>query len=259
MSILAKTTKGKVKIYLFLVAILHMKYGLLWLRSNGRIILRFAIIGILLLTIIHVCISLSLVGHHSGIFDVLHIATILILVIMFISILMKGLVPVVITCLGIVLIYGSIVIPSAIDNSLGPFYYKASTGYMTFDTINYGTHGFFLLGVSMIILGKIVAHKPHILYTRNRPISAEQPWTKYPNWNENLQLANTKTDSLIRLSSLLNDTEKYLLWRYEFILVFIYGTVYRVPIYSYVPTSSTVMRESKSFRIIGAPKYGYFI
>lgn len=236
-----------------------MKYGLLWLRSNERILLRFSIISILLLTMIHVCLSLSLVDPHSGLFDVLHIATILILVIMFIPILMKGLVPVAITCLGIVLLYGSIVIPSAIDNSLGPLYYKASTGYLAFDTINFGTHGFFLLGVSMIILGMILAYKPHILYTQNRPISAEQLWTKYPNWNENLQLANTKTDSLIGLSSLLNDTEKYLLWRYEFILVFIYGTVYRVPIYSYVPTSSTVMRESKSFRIIGAPKYGHLI
>jgi len=178
---------------------------------------------------------------------------------MFVSILIKGLVPIAISCLGIVLLYGSIVIPSAIDDSLGPFYYKASTGYLTFDTINYGTHGFFLLGVAMIILGMIVAYKPHILYTRNRPISEISFGTKYPNWNENLQLVNTKTDSLIGLSSLLNDTERYLLWRYEFILVLIYGTVYRVPIYSHVPISSTVMRESKSLRIIGAPKYGYIM
>jgi hypothetical protein len=187
------------------VAILNMKYGLVWLSSNEMILLRSAIIGILLLTVIHICLSQSLVDPHSGFFDFLHIATILILVIMFISISIKGLVPVAISCLGIVLVYGSIVIP-AIDNSLGPFYYKASTGYLTFETINYGTHGFFLLGVSMIFLGMIVAYKPHILYTRNRPISTEQRWTKYP-----------------------------------------------------VPTSSTVMRESKSLRIIGAPKYGYFI
>jgi len=235
-----------------------MNYGLLWLRSNEQILLRSAIIGLMLLTMIHVCISLSLVDPHSRFFDFLHITTILILVIMFISISIKGLVPVAISCLGIVLLYGSIVIP-AIDNSLGPFYYKASTGYLTFETINYGTHAFFLLGASMIILGMIVAYKPNILYTRNRPIPTEQLWTKYPNWDENLQLANSSTDTFIGLSNLLNDSERYLLWRYEFILVFIYGTVYRVSIYSHVPTSSTVMRESKSLRIIGAPKYGHFI
>ena len=236
-----------------------MKCGLSWLRRNDKILLRFAIIGMLLLTTIHACLSLSLVDFESGFFALLHITTILILIIMFISILIKGLVPTAISCLGIVLLYGSIVIPSEIDNLLGPFYYKASTGYLTYETINYGTHGFFLLGVAMIILGMIVAYKPHILYTRNRPISAEPLWTKYPDWNENLQLVNTRTDSIIKLSSLLNDTERCLLWRYEFILVFIYGAVYRVPIYSHVPISSTVMRESKSLRIIGASKYGYFM
>jgi prepilin signal peptidase PulO-like enzyme (type II secretory pathway) len=95
-------------------------------RSNEKILAKYAILGVLLLTTIHVCLSLSLVDPHSGFFDFLHITTILILVIMFISILTKGLVPVAISCLGIVLLYGSIVIP-AIDNSLGPSYYKAST------------------------------------------------------------------------------------------------------------------------------------
>ena len=82
-----------------------MKFESLWLASNEKILLRFAIIGILLLTMIHVCLSLSLVDPHSGYFDLLHIATVLILAIMLISILMKGLVPVAITCLGIVLLY----------------------------------------------------------------------------------------------------------------------------------------------------------
>lgn len=236
-----------------------MKYVLLWLRSHDRTLQGFAIMGMLLLTVIHIYLSLSLVDPHSLFFDFLHITTILVLVIIFISILLKGLVPVAISCLGIVLLYGSIVTPSVIGNSLGPYYYKASTGYLNLDTINRGTHGFFLLGVAMVILGMIVAYKPQILYTRNRPIPTEQLWTKYPDWNESLQLANTKTDSLIGLPSLLNDTERYLLWRYEFVLVLIYGTIYRVPVYSYVPSSSKVMRESKSHRVIGASKYGYFI
>ena len=122
-----------------------MKYGLSWLRSNDRILLKSTIIGILLLTMIHVYLSLSLLDPYSGFFDFLQITTILILVVMFISILLKGLVPVAISCLGLVLLYGSIAIPSAIENSLGPFYYKASTGYLSLEAINRGTHGFFLL------------------------------------------------------------------------------------------------------------------
>ena len=133
------------------------------------IVLRSAIIGILLLTMMHVCISLSFVDPHSGFFDFLHLTTIFILIIMFISISIKGLVPITISCLGIVLLYGSVVIP-AID-SLGQFYYKASAGYLTFEIINYGTHGFFLLGVCMFFLGMIVAYKHH---TRIRTISTKQ-------------------------------------------------------------------------------------
>jgi hypothetical protein len=236
-----------------------MTYGLLWLISNDRTFLRFAILGILLLTIIHVYLSLSLFDIHPGIFEFLHVITILILIVIFISILLKGIVPVAISCLGIVLIYGSIVIPSVFSNSLGPLYYKASIGYLNFDAINRSTHGFFLLGVAMVILGMIVAYKPNILYTRNRPMSADQLWATYPQWNEKLQLASTKTESLIGLPSMMSDTEKYLLWRYEFILVLIYGTVYQVPIYSYVPESSIIVRESRSHKIIGASKYGYLI
>jgi len=241
------------------MAIQYMTYGLLWLRSNDRSFLRFAIIGILLLTIIHVYLSISSYDVHTGIFEFLHIITILILIVMFISILLKGIVPVAISCLGIVLIYGSIMIPFVFSSSLGPFYYKASICYLNFEAINRSTHGFFLLGVAMVILGMVVAYKPYILYTRNRPISTDQLWAKYPKWNEKLQLAGTKTESLIGLPSLLSDTEKYLLWRYEFILVLIYGTVYQVPIYSYVPESSIILREPKSHKIIGASKYGYYI
>jgi hypothetical protein len=148
--------------------------------------------------------------------------------------------------------------PSVATGSLGPFYYKASIGNLNFEAINHGSHGFFLLGMAMVVFSMIVAYKPHVLYTRNRPESAEKLWGKYPKWDEKLQFAGKTTESLIRLPNLLSDTEKYLLWRYEFILAVIYDTVYQVPINSYVPESSKVMRESKSNKIIGSSKYGYF-
>jgi hypothetical protein len=151
------------------------------------------------------------------------------------------------------------VIPSVASDSLGPFYYKASTGNVSFESINRGSHGFFLLGLAMVVFSIIVAYKPQVLYTRNRPVSAEDLWAKYPKWDEKLQFAGTTTESLIRLPNLLSDTEKYLIWRYEFILVIIYGTVYQVQIDSYIPESSKVLRESKSHKIIGLSKYGYFI
>jgi hypothetical protein len=236
-----------------------MSYGLLWLRSNDKFFLKSAIVSILLLTVIHIYISISIIDFNSKIFEFLHIITILLLILVFLSILFKGIVPIAISCLGIVLIYGSTVIPSIATDSLGPFYYKASIGDLNFEAINRGSHGFFLLGLAMVIFSLIIAYKPHILYTRNRPEPAEKLWAKYPKWDENLQFAGATTESLIGLPNLLSDTERYLLWRYEFILVIIHNRVYQVPINSYVPESSKILRESKSQKIIGLSRYGYFI
>ena len=150
-------------------------------------------------------------------------------------------------------------LPSIATDSLGPFYYKASNGNLNIDSINRGSHGYFLLGISMVVFSIIIAYKPRILYAQNRPESAQDLWAKYPKWDEKLQFAGTTTESLISLSNLLSDTEKYLLWRYEFILVNIYGTVYQVPINSYIPETSQILRESKSHKIIGLSKYGYIM
>jgi hypothetical protein len=236
-----------------------MSYGLLWIRSNDKFFLKSAIGSILLLTVIHIYISISTIDFDSKIFEFLHIITILMLILVFLSILFKGIVPIAISCLGIVLLYGSLVLPSIATGSLGPFYYKASIGDLNFDAINRGSHGFFLLGVAMVVFSIIIAYRPHILYTRNRPESAEKLWAKYPKWDENLQFAGTTTESLIRLPNLLSDTERYLLWRYEFILVIIFNRVYQVPINSYVPESSKILREPKSHKIIGFSRHGYFI
>jgi hypothetical protein len=235
-----------------------MTFDLLWLRSHDKFLLKLTVVGILLLSIIHIYLSISVIDFNSKIFGFLHLITILILILVFLSILIKGIVPIAISCLGIVLLYGSIVIPSVATDSLGPFYYKASTGNLNIESINRGSHGFFLLGIAMVAFGIIIAYKPHILYTRNRPVSAQDIWAKYPKWDERLQYSGTM-ESLIRVPNLLSDTEKYLVWRYEFILVIIYGTVYQVHTDSFVPESSKVLRESKSHKIIGLSKYGYFI
>ena len=235
-----------------------MMYGLSWFRCHDKP-LKLTIFGMLLLTIIHIYLSISFVEYNSNIFVFLHIVTILVLIIMFLSIVFKGIVPVAISCLGLVLLYGSIAMSSVATDSMGPFYYKASMGNMNFDSISRGSHGFFLLGISMVVFSIIIAYKPTILYIRNRPVPAEDLWAEYPKWDEKLQFAGTRTESLIRIPPLLSDTEKYLLWRYEFILVEIHGTVYQVPIYSFIPESSIILREPKSHKIMGYSKFGYYM
>lgn len=238
---------------------MDMTYGISWLRIDDKFYLKFIVASLLLLSFMHIYVSIAIIDTNSKTFEFLHIITILVLIIVFLSIMSKGIVPIAISCLGLVLLYGSTVIPSVVSDSQGAFYYKASIGNLNFEAINHGSHGFFLLGVAMVVFGTIIGYKPSILYTKNRPISAENIWDKYPKWNEKLELASTKTESLIGLPYLMTDPEKYLLWRYEFILVSIYDTVYQVPIYSHVPVSSKILRESESGKIIGLSKYGYFI
>ena len=212
-------------------------------KYKDKFFLKCTITCIALLIGIHIYLSMTLIDSSSKMFGLLHIVIILILMVMFLAILQKGIVPVAISCLGLVLLYGSILIPAAASNSLGPFYYKAAIGNLHYETLVRAAHGFFLLGLA----------------TRNRPQSAEHLWANYPKWEENRQLASMKTEALIDLPNLLNDKEKYLLWRYEFILVIIYGTTYKVPIYSFVPESSSILREPKSHKIVGMSKYGYFV
>jgi hypothetical protein len=241
---------------------MYMTYGISWFRIfriDDKSFLKFTVASLLLLSFIHIYISITIIDVNSTTFDFFHIITILILIIVFLSIMSKGIVPMAISCLGLVLLYGSTVIPSVEFDSQGTFYYKASIGNLNLEAINHGSHGFFLLGIAMVVFGIIIGYKPSILYTKNRPISAQNIWDNYPKWNEKLNLASTKTESLIGLPYLMTDTEKYLLWRYEFILVSIHDTVYQVPIYSYVPISSKILRESQSGKIIGLSKYGYFI
>jgi hypothetical protein len=235
-----------------------MIYGKTLLGINSKFFLKSTIASLLLLSFIHIYVSITTIDFNSQIFEFLHIITILVLIIIFLSFLLKGIVPLAISCVGIVLLYGSIAIPYIESNSQGAFYYKASIGNLSFEAINHGSHGYFLLGIAMVVFSMIIAYKPSILYTKNRPLSAENIWDKYPKWNEKLQLESTRAEPLIGLPLLMNDTEKYLLWRYESILVLIYGTIYQVPIYSYVPVNSKILRESETGKIIGVSKYGYF-
>ena len=227
------------------------------IRDRDKFFLKTTLVSILLLTILHVYLSITLFDSNSSILAFLNTVTIVILIVIFLSIMLKGIVPVAISSLGLVLLYGSMLIPTAVTDLEGS-YHKAASGNLHYESIIRISHGFFLLGVAMVVFALIVAYKPSALYTQNRPVSYEHLWSKYPKWEEKLELAGTNAESIIRLTYLLRDREKYLVWRYEFILVMIYGTIYRAPIYSFVPESSIILREPKSDKIIGMQKYGYF-
>jgi hypothetical protein len=75
-----------------------------------------------------------------------------------------------------------------------------------------------------------------------------------------VQLAGGYAEPSVPLRSLMSEQEKYLLWRYEYVLTNIYNTSYLVKPDGFVPKNSTILRDKESGRMIGVSRYsGYFL
>lgn len=218
-----------------------------------------SILSLTVLIIIHVLVSAVHVDVESPIFGMLSIVSFALVALLSLIVITRGIVPIVINFLGIVLIYGSIVVPTFERSMLGAVYYKAAIGNITESSLYTGSHGLLLLGIFMLVMSIIIGYKPSILYTRNRPQPMEKFWSRYPIWKKELQWIGIRNGSLIRLTSLMNEKEKYLLWRYEYVLTSINETLFLVPVNSFIPSNSLIMRENSSGKVIGVDKYmGFF-
>ncbi|HEX6282172.1 MAG TPA: hypothetical protein VFZ67_08085 [Nitrososphaera sp.] len=180
------------------------------------------------------------------------------------SVVWKGIVPIVICVLGIVLIHNSVILPYYSQPQPG----EASFGEVKFrwtlytpTAVSMGAGMNFFLGVSMVVFSIIIAYRPSLLFTRNRPDSVDSEWLKYPLWQDNTLLADGRTEYSIPIKRLMTDEDRYVLWRYEYILASIYGTPHLVRPEGYVPKYSTsIYRDQESGRIIGKARYnGFFV
>jgi hypothetical protein len=218
-----------------------------------------SILSLIALVIIHVLVSIIHLESGTSIFMLLSIVSSILAALLSLIVITKGIVPIVINFLGIVLIYGSIVVPVIEQATLGAIYYKAAMGNVTETSLYSGSHGLLFLGIFMLTMSVIIAYKPSILYTRNRPQPMEKVWSKYPIWKKDLEWIGIRNGSLIRLTLLMNEKEKYLLWRYEYVLTSINETLFLVPVNAYVPSNSLIMRDKTSGKIIGVDRYmGFF-
>jgi hypothetical protein len=180
------------------------------------------------------------------------------------SVVWKGIVPMVICILGIVLIHNSLILPYYSQPQPG----EASFGEVKFrwtlytpTAVSVGASMNFFLGVSMVIFSMIIAYRPSLLFTRNRPDSVDSEWSKYPVWHDNTLLADGRTEYSVPIKMLMTHEERYVLWRYEYILASVYGSPHLVRPEGYVPKYSTsIYRDRESGRIIGKPRFnGFFI
>lgn len=228
------------------------------LIHHERNCISISVASLLALVTIHLWVSIIHIDAQDPIFLSLSIISFILAALLSLIVITRGLVPIVLNFLGIVLIYGSIIIPAIEQNSLGVIYYKAAFGNVTEASLYMGAHGLISLGIFMILMGVVIGYKPSILYARNRPQPVETFWSRYPIWKKELEWMGIKNASLIRLSSMVSEKEQYLLWRYQYVLTSINETLFLVPVNSFIPSNSIILREESSRKIIGVDKYMSF-
>src|SRR5215208_3107092 len=231
-----------------------------WLERKRSAVLVTTAISISLLFVIHSSTVTMPVASGSIFQNFIIVITIVLLLLIATSVILKGIVPIAICSLGLTLVYAGILYPSYFMETVGELYYKSSYGFMSERSVLNAAHGYFLLGIAMVVLSIIIGYKPTILYTRNRPEPLDTIWQKYPIWYDNAEVVGGYHEPSVSLKSLMTAEEKYLLWRYEFVLTDIFGTPYLVRPDGFVPASSTIFRDKANRSMMGKAKYtGYFV
>ena len=234
-----------------------------WFQRNESKLLATDIVCIVVLFFLHLFPSTFQFFIQENL-NAIQIAAIVLVSPIALSVVWKGVVPIVICVLGIVLIHNSLILPYYAQPEPG----EASFGEVKFTwtlytptAVSMGASMNFFLGLSMVIFSIIIAYRPSLLFTKNRPDSVDSEWLKYPLWHDNTLLADGRTEYAVPIKMLMTDQERYVLWRYEYILASIYGTPHLVRPEGYVPKYSTsIYRDRESGRIIGKARYkGFFI
>jgi hypothetical protein len=235
----------------------------LWFQKNEQRLLATDIICILLLFFMHLITSTIQLLTQEFVIAV-QIAAILLVAFIALSVVWKGMVPLIICILGIVMMYDSVLLPYYATPQPGEVYFGATKFTFTLNTpmaVSVASNMHFFLGAGMVAFSVIIAYRPSLLFTRNRPESLDSEWSKYPVWSDNALLAGGLTERSVPVKSLMTDQDRYLLWRYEYVLADIYGTPHLVRPNGLVPKESTrVFRDKDSGRVMGKARYtGFFM
>ena len=235
----------------------------LWFQKNEQRLLVTDIVCITLLFFMHLFTSTFHIFAQEVI-DAVQIVAIVLVVFIALSIVWKGMLPLIICILGIAMMYDSVLLPYYATPQPGEIDLGGTKFTWTLNTpmaVSVAANMHFLLGASMVAFSIIIAYRPSLLFTRNRPQSLDSEWSKYPVWYDNTLLANNLTERSIPVKNLMTDQDRYLLWRYEYVLADIYGTPHLVKPDGLVPKDSTrIFRDADSGRVIGKARYtGFFM
>ena len=236
-----------------------------WFYRNKSRLLQLNVISVAVLFLLHLFILIVQINSGSIAEKIIHTITIILICVMALSFSWRGIVSIAIGSLGILLIYAGVLLPSYTHGIMQESYLEGKNELNILNTkqpIIIASQGFFFLGLAMDVLTIIIAYRPDLLYVRNRPEPSDTIWDIYPIWYDmnNVKLIDRYSESYVHIKSLMTDQEIYLLWRYQYILTNVYGTQYLVKPDSYVPKSSTILRDKQSGKMIGKAEYvGFFV
>lgn len=230
-----------------------------WFQRNGSRLLATGIVCIMLLFFMHLLTS-TLDTLAPQVVIAIQAAAIIPGALIALSVLWKGPVPLIVAILGIVLMNNAIMLPyySAEQRSASQFE-DVSFGLVP-QTVTARISMHFFLGAAMAAFSMIIAYRPSVLFTRNRPQSQDSEWSQYPVWHDSVLLADGRKEPSVPVKSLLTDQDRCLLWRYEYVLASVYGTPHLVRPQGMVPKGSSILRDKESGRVMGKARYtGYFV
>jgi hypothetical protein len=235
----------------------------IWFQKNEQRLLVADVVCITLLFFMHL-FTLTFQVFTPKIVNAVQTTAIILVVFIALSMVWKGMVPLIICILGIAMMYDSVLLPYYATPQPGEINFGGTRFTWTLNTpmaVSVAANMHFLLGASMVSFSIIIAYRPSLLFTRNRPKSLDSEWSKYPVWHDNTLLANNLTERSVNVKNLMTDQDRYLLWRYEYILADIYGTPYLVRPNGLVPKDSTcIFRDKDSGRVMGKARYsGFFV
>ena len=196
----------------------------------------------------------------AGAFIVVLAATLIPVGLIVLSLIPKGIVPVVISVLGVVLIHNAIILPYYSSPEEVEVVVNGQTLSWTFyseGTVFVASMMHFSLGVAMTLFATILGYRPSALFARNRPPPADDEWSKYQVWQDAESVfAGGSSEGFVPVKEIMSEVDRRLLWRYESVLAVIHGVPQLVKPDGNVPPDSTeLLRDQASGRLLGRAKY----
>ena len=227
-----------------------------WFQSRNNFWKLISVSCLILIIVLQILvILLNAVNPHIR--DGLYAVLVPLLLIYIISIFWRGSTPTILSLIGGICLYTGMFfvyanagfqheLPSQIANRLG---YGLRHEVPPADTV---AEFYFLMGIIALVMCMIVSFRPSTFRAKGSAI-----WTPYPVWDKNHDTYASHEAELFRLIPVLNllsYREAYIVSRYKYIQVSIFGKIHFVSPDDWVPYGSIVIREENSGLLLGIPK-----